>query len=102
MVQWRLDGTNGLANEQDTSLEQPVRQHLHDFNVPDDPAGIGWPSVFSKYLASPNVTGANGESDRAFLKVTPAPSCQRTTLTPPSWTPTVAHGFGFTEVTVEF
>ena len=96
-----FDGTNGLANEQDTSLGAGQFASIYDdFIVPDGP---GWDvaSVFSNNLADTNVTGASWEIRQGISEGNPGTLIAGATTLTPTVTPTGRNGFGFNEFTVE-
>ncbi|HEY3745015.1 MAG TPA: dockerin type I domain-containing protein [Gemmatimonadaceae bacterium] len=94
-----FDGTDGLANEQDTFA--PGYAHVYDdFNVTDD-AGWDVSSVYSNDLISTTVTGATWEIRQGVSAGNGGTVVASGMTSTPSVTPTGRDAFGFTEYMVE-
>ena len=95
-----FDGSNGLANEENTSLGSGQFARVYDdFNVTGDGFDIG--AVFSNNLENTNVTAASFEIRQGVSAFNGGTLIASGTTTTPEITPTGRSGFGFTEFTIQ-
>jgi hypothetical protein len=94
-----FDGTDGLANEQDTFA--PGYAHVFDDFIVSDESGWDVSSVYSNDLISTTVTGATWEIHQGITNGNGGTVVASGMTSTPTVTPTGRSGFGFTEFTVE-
>ncbi len=95
-----FDGSNGLANEENTSLGSGQYARVYDdFNVTGDGFDIG--AVFSNNLENTNVTAATFEIRQGVSAFNGGTIVASGMTTTPEITPTGRSGFGFTEFTIQ-
>ena len=94
-----FDGTDGLANEQDTFAQG--YSHIYDDFIVNDESGWDVTSVFSDDLISTTVTGATWEIRQGISNGNGGTLVASGMTATPSVTPTGRSGFGFTEFMVE-